>query len=260
MATSSEQTNTNKGANSKQTDELFATGKLLAELGDFTASVEKLEAAALGYSTQSNHKLYIKCLTLCLRMYVEMEMEDEINGVKDRLHLYATKQGIELNSATYYTFGLIASYKGDNEKALEQLERALALALSDDSKDDMCFAIHGLAIVYAAMGRVDDSLKEIYNLRVFFQVLDLPELEISSQILNGYLLVTLKRYDEAIEIFWKTFDLLKEQKNIYTYVPVEIHKSVLLVQNFCTHSGPMNSTELTTPSDNAVKPLTDKSI
>ena len=82
----------------------------------------------------------------------------------------------------------------------------------------MCYAIHGLAAVYWSLGRTEDSLREIYNLRVFFQVLQLPDLEISSQIINGYILVSLRRFDEAIEIFWKAFEAVKNQKNMYTYV------------------------------------------
>src|SRR4029079_5559805 len=39
-------------------------------------------------------------------------------------------------------------------------------------------------------------------------------------LLNGYILVSLKRYDEALEIFWKTFEALRNQKNMYTYVSV----------------------------------------
>jgi tetratricopeptide (TPR) repeat protein len=198
--------------------ELFDMGKLHGELGDFKASIARLEAAALLFARLREHKFYIKCLTLCLRMYAEMEDQKSLQLLKDRLYDYVTRERIELNSTTYYTLALSASYRGEFAQALEYLEKALALALADDCKEDMCYAIHGLAAVYWSLGRSEDSLKEIYNLRVFFQVLKLPDLEISSQILNGYILVSLKRYDEAVEIFWKAFETLKNQKNMYTYV------------------------------------------
>lgn len=198
--------------------ELFEMGKLKGELGDFHASIEKLEEAAAIYAQTREHKLYIKCLTLCLRMYAEMEDQKALQSVKDRLYDYVTRERIELNSTTYYTLALVCSYRAEYAQALEYLEKALALALADDSKEDMCYAIHGLAAVYWSLGRAEDSLKEIYNLRVFFQVLKLQDLEVSSQILNGYILVSLKRYDEALDIFWKAFEALKNQKNMYTYV------------------------------------------
>ena len=200
-----------------QAKELFDIGKLHGELGDFKASIAKLEEASQIYAQLSDHKAFIKCLTLCLRMYAEMEDQKALQKVKDRLYDYVTREHIELNSTTYYTMALASSYKGEYAQALEHLERALALALAEDSKEDMCYAIHGLAAVYWSLGRTEDALKEIYNLRVFFQVLQMPDLETSSQILNGYILVSLKRYDEAIDIFWKAFESLKMQKNMYTY-------------------------------------------
>ncbi len=198
--------------------ELFEMGKLKGELGDFVASIEKLEEASQIYADLREHKLFIKCLTLCLRMYAEMENQKALQSVKDRLYDYVTREKIELNSTTYYTLALVCSYRGEYPQALEYLEKALALALKEDSKEDMCYAIHGLAAVYWSLGRTEDSLKEIYNLRVFFQVMKLPDLEVSSQILNGYILVSLKRYEEALDVFWKAFDALKNQKNMYTYV------------------------------------------
>ena len=199
-------------------DALFEMGKLKGEIGDFQASIQKLEEAARLFADLGEHRLFIKCLTLNLRMFAEMENEKGIQSVKDRLYDYVTKQKIELNSTTYYTLANVCSYRGEYAQALEHLERALALALSDDSKEDMCYAIHGLAAVYWSLGRTDDALKEIYNLRVFFQVMKLPELEVSSQILNGYILVSMKRFDEAVEVFWKAFEALKNHKNMYTYV------------------------------------------
>lgn len=202
----------------KEASELFEMGKLKGELGDFTTSIAKLEAAATLYAKARDHRLFIKCLTLCLRMYAEMENTKALHAIQDRLYDYVTREKIELNSTTYYTLALVASYRGEFSQALEHLERALALALADDSKEDMCYAIHGMAVVYWSLGRTDDSLKEIYNLRVFFQVLKLPDLEVSSQILNGYILVSLKRFEEALDIFWRAFEALKNQKNMYTYV------------------------------------------
>lgn len=198
--------------------ELFEMGKLKGELGDFRASIVKLEEASTLFSAAHNHKMFIKCLTLCLRMYAEMEDQEALQSVKDRLYDYVTREKIELNSTTYYTLATVCSYRGEYAQALEFLEKALALALAEDSKENMCYAIHGLAAVYWSLGRGEDALKEIYNLRVFFQVLKLHDLEVSSQILNGYILVSLKRYEEALDVFWKAFEALKNQKNMYTYV------------------------------------------
>ena len=207
--------------------EIFALGKLQGELGEFSTAIEKLEAAAKIYNKIRDHKAYIKCLTLVMRMHAEMENQTGLKAIKDRLYDYVTREKIELNSTTYYTLALASSYRAEYARALEYLEKALALALADDNKEDMCYAIHGLAAVYWSLGRTDDSLREIYNLRVFFQVLQLPDLEVSSQMLNGYILVSMKRYDDATDIFWKAFEALKTQKNLYTYV------SLLFAMGYC---------------------------
>lgn len=207
-----------QSADVKKAQELYDNGKLLSELGDFKSSIDKLERAAELFMRGREHRMFIKCLTLNLRMYAEMEDEKSMRAIKDRLYDYVAREKIELNSTTYYTLALASTYRNEYAQALEYLEKALALALAADCKEDMCYAIHGLAAVYQSLGRTEDSLKEIYNLRVFFQVLKLPDLEISSALLNGYILVSLKRYDEALEIFWKTFEALRNQKNMYTYV------------------------------------------
>ena len=78
-------------------------GKLQGELGDFKSSIVKLEEAALIYARLKEHRPYVKCLTLCMRMYAEMEDRQSLQKVKDRLYDYVTREKIELNSTTYYT-------------------------------------------------------------------------------------------------------------------------------------------------------------
>ncbi len=78
-------------ANSKAT-ELYEMGKLKGELGDFQASIAKLEEAALIYQKARDHKKFIKCLTLCLRMYAELEDQKALEALKVRLYDYVTRE------------------------------------------------------------------------------------------------------------------------------------------------------------------------
>ncbi len=73
-------------------------------------------------------------------------------------------------------------------------------------------------MVYAFLNRLDDALNEIYNLKVFFQVLDLPEVELSTAIMNGYILAFGKNYEEALNIFWSAMEKLRTRQNVYSYV------------------------------------------
>lgn len=70
---------------------------------------------------------------------------------------------------------------------MDYCQKALAIALASDNKEDICHAIFGLAMCYAhpTIGRLSDALKEIYNLEVFFQVYKMPDLQAACLFVNA---------------------------------------------------------------------------
>ncbi|MBO9666768.1 MAG: winged helix-turn-helix domain-containing protein [Bdellovibrio sp.] len=199
-----------------QFDRAFELGKLYCDRGEFGPATDNLREAADGYFAEKNSSQYIKCINLLLRIYAEREQYEDINQTKDKLQDLVLKEGFELNSKTYYTLAICASYKMQFETALDYLQKALAIALSTDSKEDICHAIFGLAMVYShpKVGRQADALKEIYNLQVFFQVYKMPDLQASSLLLNADILKQMKKYDETIEILWRAYDIIRETRNV----------------------------------------------
>ena len=199
-----------------QSDRSFELGKLYCDRGEFVSAMEHLREASESYFAEKNFSQYLKCLNLLLRIYAEREQFEDINLTKEKLQDLVLKEGFELNSKTYYTLAVCASYKGQHETALDYLQKALAIALASDKKEDICHAIFGLAMVYShpKIGRQSDALKEIYNLQVFFQVYQMPELQASSLLLNADILKQHKKYDEAIEILWRAYDIIKETRNV----------------------------------------------
>ena len=197
-------------------DRAYELGKLYSDRGEFTPAVENLQIAAKDYFSEKNFSQYLKCLNLLLRIYAELEQFEDINQTKEKLQDLVLKEGFELNSKTYYTLAVCASYKGQLDTALDYLQKALAIALANDNKEDICHAIFGLAMVYShpTNGRYADALKEIYNLQVFFQVYQMPDLQASSLFLNADILKQMKKYDEAIEVLWKAYDIIKETRNV----------------------------------------------
>ena len=198
-----------------QLDRSFEIGKLYCDRGEFEAAAFHLTEASADFFKEKKFSEYLKCQNLLLRIFAEREQYEEINATKEKLQDLVLKEGFELNSKTYYTLAVCASYKGQIETSLDYLQKALAIALANDDKEDICHAIFGLAMIYASpeVGRQSDALKEIYNLQVFFQIYKLPELKVSSLLLNADILVQLKKFDEAIEILWKAYDTLKETRN-----------------------------------------------
>jgi DNA-binding winged helix-turn-helix (wHTH) protein len=199
-------------------ESIYEIGKLYFDRGDFRLAAEKISHASTHFYDGRDFPGFLKCQNVLLRIYAEMEDVEKIEAIKESLQDLVLHKNVELNAKTYYTLALCASYKGQHTTALEFLEKSLALALSADNKEDICYAVHGLAIVYHFLGRYEDALKEIYNLQVFFQVLDFPDLRLSSQVLNGHILRKMGKYEQCLDVFWQCYDLLKIQKNLYMYV------------------------------------------
>lgn len=197
---------------------LFEIGKLYSDRGDFFLALDKLEAAAQGFLVNRDFVQYLKTLNLLLRLYAETDQGEKIHATKEKLQDLVLKEGFELSSKTYYTLALCASYKNQQETALEYCQKALAIALANDNKEDICYAISGTALVYRSMGRYEEALKEIYNLQIFFEVLPLPEIRISTLILNAILLTELKKFDQAIDVMWQAYDLIKTQKTMLMHI------------------------------------------
>ncbi len=195
-------------------DSLFELGRLYTDRGDLILAIGKLKESAEQYKFEKDFASYLKATNLLLRLYAETENQDEITGTKEKLQDLVLKEGFELNSKTYYTLALCASYKKQDETALDYLQKALALGLAHDSKEDICYAVAGTALVYAGLGKYNEALKEIYNLQIFFQVMDIPEIRISSQILNGGIFIQMGKYDQAIEVLWQAYDSVRQTKTI----------------------------------------------
>ena len=203
-----------------QASEKRNIGELYTEKCDFQSGIEFLEEAADLYQQAGEFSEYLSTLRLLLRVYAEQDRTDKINSTKERLQDVVLKEGHELNSHTYHTLGICAAHKKQDEIAFNYFKKALELALAKDSKEDMARAIYGLAQSYHAQGKYEEALKEIYNLEVFFEVIDKPQLKLSTTILNGYIHLKLGRQTQALDVFWKAYEMLKEQKNLYMYLHI----------------------------------------
>lgn len=196
----------------------YEIGKLYADRCDFNSAREYFVRASEYFFNKKDFSNYLKCTNALLRIFAEMEDHTAIDGLKEQLQNLVLKEKITLDAKTYYSLGLCASYKGQHKTALEFLEKSLAIALANDEKENTCYAINGIAIVYTALDRYEDALKEIYNLNVFFQVLPLQELKLSCKILNGHILREMGKHDQALEIFMGCYDELRDQKNFYIFI------------------------------------------
>lgn len=195
----------------------FDLAVLYSNTGKIESAIPKLCLAVEKAKKTAQLSEYLKCQNLLLRIYANRLEFDKINRIKEELQDMVLQDGIKLTSKTFYTLGICAAYKEQVELALDYFQKALVEALSQDSKEDMCFAINGIAMCYMHLGKYQEALKEIYNLQVFFEVIDIPQLKMSSQILNAAVLRKLQKYDQAIDVLWDAYSHLKEDYHNSTY-------------------------------------------
>ena len=192
--------------------------KLYAARGDLLIAMEKANESADFFLAEKEFNSYLACQNLLLRCYAERDESDKINLTKEKIQDLVLKEGFELNSKTYYTLGTCSLLKRQLDSALDYFQKSLAIGLAADNKEDLCYAITGLAYTYMRLGKLSEALREIYNLQVFFEVLNLPDVKLSVQILNGIVLQKLERYDQALDMFWSCYDTLRQEKNLYMYL------------------------------------------
>lgn len=201
-------------------DQLLEIGKLYCERGDYALALPNLQQAAQGFLETKKFELYFKTLQLTLRIHAEREEFDDVSAIKEKLHDLVLRENIEMTSRMYYTLGLCSSTKGQIENAMEYLKKALELGLKANNQEDICYAIIGLAICYRQDKKYEEALREIYNLNIFLQVLDIPELRVSSYTVNAMILANLKKYEQALEVYWMAYEELKNTKQLTLAVSV----------------------------------------
>jgi tetratricopeptide (TPR) repeat protein len=201
----------------------FELGKLYRDRGDFFLAIKHLSSAYDQYLADHKTKELLDTSAMLLRLYVETEQNSKVESLRETLQAEVLKQGLELNSRTYYMLALCEFYQDRLEAAHDFFQRALQLGLKSDSKDDICYAISGLAGLYRRQKKYSEALKEIYNLQIFLQVLDLPEVKASTAVLNGVILTDLGKYDQAFDVLWQAYDYVRSNKTMLLHIYVMMH-------------------------------------
>lgn len=198
--------------------DLLEVGQLYCERGDLFLAIEKIQKAADLFEKAQDATGYVDCINLLLRLFAETEQDERIHQVKERLQDAVIKEKLEPNSKTYYTLALCASYKNQLETALDYLQKAQALALASNNKQDICFAVSGFSIVYRRQGRFAEALKEIEKLNVFLEVLDIPELRVSTLLTHAQILADQRDFDKALDLLWKAYETVRSEKTMRMHI------------------------------------------
>jgi tetratricopeptide (TPR) repeat protein len=195
---------------------LYEISKLYCDRGDYDLALPNLIEAANLFLIDKDHEQYLKCIQNILRIYAEREDFDQLSALKEKLHDTVIRENIQLNSRVYYVFGIAAVYKGQIETALEYFKIALENALKADVKEDICYAILGISICYRRQQKFEEALKEIYNLNIFLQFIANTDLISSVLSANASVHFEMKKYDQALELFWQAYEQTKKSKQVST--------------------------------------------
>lgn len=190
--------------------------RLYYERGDVLRAADLLEAEVAKLHASEDYENLVEALHLLLRCYAENLNFDKINFYKNMIVNLVEKDGALLTGKTYYILALCSSYMNRDAEGLELCQKALSLAIAHDDKETICLALLGIAISYYFMDRLDDAMKEMYNLQVFMNVLDLPQIRISGLMLKAQLYRKLGKHEQALEDFWSCYELVKSNKNFYS--------------------------------------------
>ena len=215
---------------SKQSDRLLEIGKLYCDRGDYGLALPNLEEAASAFMEERNYPGYLKALQFKLRIYAERGENEKITQIKEHLHDLLIRESIELTSKMYYILGLCSSLKSQPDNAAEYLKKALELGLKSNNQEDMCYAILGLSICYRQQGKLEEALKEIYNLNIFLQVINSTELKIGSANANARILMDMKKYENALDVLWLGYEEIKYSKQLNMAIAILINIGVCLFE------------------------------
>ena len=166
-------------------EELLKVGRLYKDRIEFAEAIPYLESAGDLFLNNKQYDQFLDSQNLLIRIYSELGHQEKVDKLKEILQDLVLKDNFELSPKTFYTLGLCAAYKQQFSIAKEYFTKSLNLSLKKNSNRDICYAIYGIAHTSARAGNYNEALKEIYNIKVFSQVIELPDLEIYIKILNN---------------------------------------------------------------------------
>jgi tetratricopeptide (TPR) repeat protein len=193
---------------------------LYRALGKIDLSIHYYELAREEFKQQKDYSQYLKCQNALLRIHSEALNSEAVNAIKEEIQDLVLKDVIQLTADAYYTLGICSNNKGNLDLGLSYFEKSLDLAFQENNSSAMAYAIFGVAVSYYGKKDYEKAEEEIYKLKVFFEVMPGDALIHATSILHGLILIEKSRLSEALEKLWKTYELLKKDYDICSFVNV----------------------------------------
>lgn len=208
---------------------LLDLGTLYFEKGELSNALPYLTEARAWALTNKKVRRYFNISYMLLRSNLEMGRMEEVTKIKSDLQKFVIEENIEMSSRLYYTLGICAYLEKKEDSTLTFFNQAFNVALSESHKEDMCYALCGKAICYQGEKDYEKAFAVIENLKLFFESVEVPEVEASIGICEAQIFSSLGRYDEAVTSLWAAFNVTKKAKS------VQFMNAYILIQFGVTH-------------------------
>lgn len=191
----------------------FELGSLYIDKGDLLKAEPRFKQAADVFLKLNSFKEYLRCQNKLFRVLVEMGRSKEVEVLNSQLNYQITENDIQESASLQYTRALFHFYGKNLVECERCLDESLRLALQDDSKEDICNALFGQARLYFIQGHQEKAEKKIKNLKIFFDVIQIPDIQVATQFLMTEIQMKQGLYNKALDLIWKCHDILKSNPN-----------------------------------------------
>jgi len=164
-----------------------------------------------------------KCYGFLIRIYSELLDTENANKyitlAESLIEKYSKDSG-SLTSEFFYNYGMVDTYKGDFEKSLINFELAYQKAQVENEPSTLSKSLYALANANFHLGKLDDSLMFLGQLKELLHILKKDYLKGSMHMLYGHLLSRKGDNKKASESFDLAIKLLQEKNcwNLFGYI------------------------------------------
>lgn len=191
-----------------------------------------------------------KCFGFLIRIYSEKEQEQSaqefIKKAEELVEKIQQEMG-SLSSHYFYNAGMVATYKGDFQQALQNFELSYQKAQKENEPELMAKALYARANASFNLEHYQEALSHLDQLKELLTILKKGYLKGSMHQLYGNVFKELGEYEKANENYDLAMNLLQEKNcwNLFGYILLGKgivakrhgeYNQALMLFNIATHS------------------------
>ena len=201
----------------------YRLGKVYYDKADLK-SAEEFFLKSLDLSVYPKDAFAIfKAYGFLIRIYSERLMENEaadyINKADEIIERYSREAG-SLNAEYFYNVGMVNTYKGNFESALDNFKLSYQKAQTENEPELISKALYAISTASYHLNRHNEALSHLAQLKQLLEILKKGYLKGSMHILYGNIYKDLGKYEQATENFNLAITLLQQKNcwNLYGYI------------------------------------------